>query len=407
MAATNPTVTVVHDFKGPTDGAYPTSGLNADAAGNLYGATQTMGPNGGGTIYRLSPKAGGGWLFETIYAFTGGADGGSPLGTLVFDAQGNGYGTVSAGGANGFGAVYELTPPAKGKTWTETVLYSFQGNADGVLPFGEVVFDAEGNLYGTTSRGGKSHIGCLSGCGTIYQLTPKKDGTWKETVLHRFTDNFGQGAEPRDGLVFDAAGNLYGTTNSGGNNDVCNTFSSLGCGEVFELTPLGDNKWQLVNLIDFDDSDGGNPRAGVTLDGQGNLYGVTTIGGSLGGGTLFSFSQQNGKWVKGKGIGFPHESGPSGRLVIDQSGMIYGTTYQGGPHVAGSIFQVDPTTWKLQTLYNFQVSGRYTGDDPLNGPFVYNGGIFVTTTNGGDLSACSPNPGCGAVVMVSTTDHAK
>jgi uncharacterized repeat protein (TIGR03803 family) len=406
FAAGKSAVTVLHEFKGPADGAYPSSGLTADAAGNLYGATQTMGPNSGGTIYRFSPNGNGGWSFETIYAFTGGADGGAPLGTLIFDAQGNGYGTVSAGGANGFGAVYKLTPPAKGNTWSETVLYSFQANTDGELPFGELVFDATGNLYGTTSRGGQGHLGCFqAGCGTIYELTPRKNGTWGEIVLHRFSDAFGQGAEPRDGLVFDAAGNLYGTTNSGGNNDVCNTFNADGCGEAFELMPLGGNKWQIVNLIDFNDTDGGNPRAGVTLDGKGNLYGVTTIGGNLGGGTLFSFTQHDGKWVKGKGINFPHESGPSGRLVIDPSGLIYGTTYQGGPNVAGSIFQLDPGTWKLQTLYNFQVSGRYTGDDPLSGPFVYNGGVFVTTTNGGDLNACSPNPGCGAVVMVTPSDH--
>ncbi|HEX8818107.1 MAG TPA: choice-of-anchor tandem repeat GloVer-containing protein [Terriglobales bacterium] len=408
FAANKPTVTVLHEFKGTNDGAYPTSGLNADAAGNLYGATQEAGSGNAGTIYRFIPDGNGGWMFEVIYAFTGGADGGSPLGTLVFDAQGNGYGTAASGGANGLGVVYKLTPPKSGKTWTETVLYSFKGDTDGQLPFGEVVFDAAGNLYGTTSRGGMGHVGCFqAGCGTIYELTPRKNGTWGEAVLHRFSDAFGQGAEPRDGLVFDAAGNLYGTTNSGGNNDACNTFNSDGCGEVFELVHVGGGQWQLVTIRDFNDTDGGNPRAGVTLDGKGNLYGVTTIGGNLGGGTLFSFSQQNGKWVNGKGINFPHESQPSGRLALDQSGMIYGTTYEGGAHVAGSVFQLDPATWKHQTIYSFPVSGPGTGTDPQNGVFLQNGAIFVTTTNGGDLNACSPNPGCGAVVMISTGGGAK
>ncbi len=324
------------------------------------------------------------------------------LGTLVFDSQGNGYGTASSGGANGLGVVYKLTPPTIGQLWNETVLYSFQGGTDGQIPFGEVVFDSTGNLYGTTSRGGLNHVGCFqSGCGTVFELSPNSNGTWQETVLHRFSDSDGEGAEPRAGLVFDAAGNLYGTTNSGGNNDFCNTFDSDGCGAVFELMPGSGGQWQFVSLGDFNDTDGGLPRAGVTLDGKGNLYGVTTVGGVSGGGTLFSLTQQNGQWVRGRIFSFPHNSEPSGNLIFDSSGNIYGTTYLGGKNVSGSVFQFSPSTWTLQTLYNFSVEGARTGDDPLDGVFLLNGAFFLTTTNGGRLNDCAPNPGCGAVVELS------
>lgn len=400
--AANPTgtVTVLHGFNGQ-DGSYPTARLSADAAGNLYGAAQTGGPSNAGTIFRFSPTNGG-WKFSVIYAFTGGSDGAQPLGTLVFDSQGNGYGTASSGGANGLGVVYKLTPPVSGQIWSETVLYSFQGGNDGQIPFGEVVFDSAGNLYGTTSRGGVNHLGCFqSGCGTIFELSPNSDGSWQETVLHRFSDAFGEGAEPRAGLVFDSAGNLYGTTNSGGNNDFCNTFDSDGCGSVFELMPTSGGQWKLQSL-DFDDTNGGLPRAGVTLDGKGNLYGVSTVGGTANGGTLFSLTQQNGQWVPGRLYSFPWNSQPSGNLVADSSGNLYGTTYLGGTNASGSVFQFNPATWTLRTLYDFNLTGAGTGDDPLDGVFLYNNALFVTTTNGGHLNACAPNPGCGAVVELSS-----
>src|SRR5580698_8153919 len=157
-------VTVMHAFTGGKDGAFLDSNLVADAAGNFYGTTQIGGAYGWGTVFELSPNQEGKWRFSLLYTFTGAADGGNPLGSLVFDAAGNAYSTTSSGGANGFGVVFELTPPPQGapaKTWTESVLYSFQGGSnDGAVPFGNVVFDSAGNLYGTTSIGGRTHIGC-------------------------------------------------------------------------------------------------------------------------------------------------------------------------------------------------------------------------------------------------------
>jgi len=213
-------VTLLHSFSGGNDGAFPYASFTADAAGNLFGTSQIAGANGFGNVFQLSPIIGGGWRFSVIYEFTGGAHGGSLLGSLTFDTAGDAYGTAAGGGAQGLGDVFKLTRPKgrqAGAKWGEKVLYSFQGGTDGAIPFGSVLFDAAGNLYGMTSVGGHSHIGCLSGCGTIYELLPRSDGRWHERVLHRFIDAFGEGAEPRTGLVSDAAGNLYGTTFSCGN----------------------------------------------------------------------------------------------------------------------------------------------------------------------------------------------
>ena len=400
------TVTVLHTFTGE-DGAFPDAGLTADAAGNLYGTTQIGGTYGLGTVFQLSLTASGKLRHTVLHEFTGGNDGGQPLGGLVFDAEGNAYGTASAGGASGVGLVFKLSRPGKpGGLPQESVLYSFQGGWDGELPFGNVIFDVAGNLYGTTSRGGVGHVGCFqSGCGTIYELSPTANGPWQETILHRFTDNFGEGAEPRAGLVFDAAGNLYGTTNSGGNNDVCNTFNSDGCGTVFELAKNSKGQWKLTSF-DFNLNDGGRPQAAVTLDGKGNLFGTSTVGGEFNGGTIFSLTQESGSWKMGHLYSFRQaNSQPSGNIAIDGAGNLYGTTYRGGANLWGSVFEIVPNGagWTEQTLYSFLVSGNPTGAYPSDGVFVDgSGNLFLTASEGGNLNDClSTGAGCGTVIELS------
>ena len=217
-------------FTGST-GWYP-SGTTPifDAKGNLY-ATTAFGGNGGcspygngcyglGVVFELSPNAGGTWTLNDLYEFTGGKDGESPSCPLVFDAAGNLYGTTFAGGAHGYGNVFKLTPNANG-TWTEHVLHQFTGGKDGGSPnFAGVIFDAAGNVYGTTNQDG------TYGYGVVFKLTPTQSGGWHETVLHAFRNK--AGAYPGGGLVFDGSGNLYGTTNGDGTT----TF-----GSVFEITP--------------------------------------------------------------------------------------------------------------------------------------------------------------------------
>jgi len=404
FAVTEPTL--MHTFTGGNDGSYPDGSLTADAAGNLYGTTQIGGAFGWGTVFELSPTPEGKWRFSLLYTFTGGADGGNPLGNLVFDANGNAYATASSGGADGFGVIFELSPPAHaGKAWNENVLYSFQGDGDGALPFGNVVFDAAGNLYGTTSIGGHSHINCLAGCGTIYELSPAGNGVWTERVLHQLLDAFGDGAEPRAGLVMDASGNLYGTTYEGGNNSQCGGY---GCGSVFEMSPPVSGKhWSFKTLIDFNGIDGALVRGGVTLGANGALFGSTIYGGTHNAGIVFSLTPQSGRWQFASLYSFDGINGlqPTGDLAFDNAGNLYGATYEGGTNDWGSVFQLVPgeNGWTENVLYNFAVSGKGYGANPFGGVMVDSAGdLYLTANQGGNLKYCQPNSGCGTVIKIST-----
>ncbi|HEV2177234.1 MAG TPA: choice-of-anchor tandem repeat GloVer-containing protein [Terriglobia bacterium] len=225
-------LTVLHSFRGGTDGATPESGLLRDTAGNFYGTTTS---GGGGTL--CGSSVGCGTVFEVaqsgkekvLYSFTGVADGANPVGGLIMDQEGNLYGTTVFGGnmscpiqPSGCGTVFKVDPSGK-----ETVLYSFTGEADGANPYDSLVMDAAGNLYGTTDLGGNLLCGGNVGCGTVFKL----DTTGMLTVLHSFSG--GEGANPVGGLVIDTASNLYGTTKSGGASKACRG----GCGVVFEVTP--------------------------------------------------------------------------------------------------------------------------------------------------------------------------
>jgi len=208
-----------------SDGNYPYASLISDTQGNLYGTTSMGGAYGYGAVFELSP-VGGTWTETVLYSFCsqGGSnctDGADPVAALIQDSNGNFYGSTTSGGA-GCGTVFELTPAAGGG-WTETVLHSFTGT-DGCYPYAGVVSDASGNLYGTTFEGGAYDSGA------VFELTL---GDWTETVLHSFHSRDGRG--PAAGLIFDAKGDLYGTTFTGGGGTLCHQ----GCGTVFELHPTG------------------------------------------------------------------------------------------------------------------------------------------------------------------------
>ena len=220
-----------------TDGAFPYSSLIMDGAGNLYGTTYQGGTNFYGTVFELTPNAGGGWTEKVLYNFNG-TDGAYPYAGLVMDAAGNLYGRTLFGGTYTAGTVFELTPHADG-TWTEKVLHHFNGS-DGSHPYGSLIFDTHGNLYGTTNHGGKRNSG------TVFELTPQADGSWTETVLHSFGKDK-DGVSPEASLIFDTDGNLYGTTRYGGTYDSCDS----GCGTVFELTPQADGSWTEKVLHNF------------------------------------------------------------------------------------------------------------------------------------------------------------
>jgi uncharacterized repeat protein (TIGR03803 family) len=192
-----------------------------DAAGNVYGVNTVGGANGFGNVYELTPGSGGKWQLTTLYSFRDQPDGASPYGGVVFDKSGNLYGTTYYAGANDVGAVYKLTH--NNGAWTESVIYSFKGGSDGDSPISTLVIDAKGNLYGTTSDGGAAQCGC----GTIFRLAPGSGGAWTENPVYRFPGTPKPGFA-YNGMVSDGKGTFYGATVHGGTgND----------GAIYQFTP--------------------------------------------------------------------------------------------------------------------------------------------------------------------------
>lgn len=242
---------VLAQFVNGPGGVYPYGGLAFDTARNIYGTTQLG--DGLGTVYELE-HTDGGWIHLVLNNFTG-SNGGEPYDRLVFDSSGNLYGTARGGGANGYGVVFELSKTESG--WVETILHSFT-DSDGAQPFGGLIFDSAGNLYGTTSCGGTGNAG------TVFELTPF-GGSWQFTLLYSFTGSCQWG--PADDLTMDSAGNLYGTAYQDGAHSL---------GHVFKLTH-SHGTWTYTDLHDFaGGADGCEPNGGVVLDSQGNIYGTTT-----------------------------------------------------------------------------------------------------------------------------------
>ncbi len=324
-------------YNGEAEGSGP-SNLIFDSAGNLYGETANGGSAGFGSVFELSP-VGGGWVGKTLYSFAGGADGTNPQGGLVLDAEGNLYGTTQTGGTGtgchkaACGTVFELSPSGGG--WMKTTLYNFQGGtADGEYPVAGLVFDKAGNLYGTTEGGGiDGGNNCGIGCGAVFELSPSNGG-WKESVLHFFTEKGGDGAIPEAGLVIDAGGNLYGTTPTGGlKNETC----GIGCGMVFELSPASGGGWNETIIYQF--TQVGGSVDSLVFDRNGNLYGTTlslvfALSPAAGGGWNETTLYTFGTFGSGDGY-YPEAS-----LVLDQAGNLYGTTADGGSAQGGTVFEI-------------------------------------------------------------------
>jgi uncharacterized repeat protein (TIGR03803 family) len=396
------------------DGYMPASGVIFDASGNLYGTTW-FGPGCGG-VFKLVPTAKGKWAETLLYTFND-ADGCAPIGGLIFDASGNLYGTTESGGVNGYGygTVFELSPGSDG-TWTETVLYSFcsiSGCADGATPWGGLVLDAAGNLYGTTQYGGSCQTYYL-GCGTVFELTPSAVGGWTEKVLHSFNNDGKDGSWPLARLTIDAAGNLYGMTTYGGgaHNYACKT---LGCGTVFELTPSTGGGWTETILHSFNGKDGFRPDYNIIFDHSGNLYGTTVAGGhvgceiSTGGcGVVFQLTPgTDGKWTEKVLRSFYHGRTPTG-VTLDGEGNVYGTTWIGGRYGCcgdgpGTAYRLTPEAdgrWSETTLHSFGKSGD--GTNPSGGLVFDAFGNLYGTTQWGGISGCgSYGYGCGIVFEIS------
>jgi len=330
-------------------GYYPYGSLISDSSGNLYGTTSWGGTGqctddtgsaiGCGTVFELTPAVGGSWTEKVLYSFPGtGQNGDEPEASLIFDASGNLYGTTYYGGLYGDGVVFELSPNAGGE-WTETILHSFiDAGTDGWYPLAGLVIDSAGNLYGTTYNGGVNYYE-----GTVFELTPTAGGEWTETVIHSFDNNGTDGNNPFASLTLDSAGNLYGTTIFGGAEN------NSGAGTVFELTPGTGGNWTETILRSFNGSTIGGrfPRAGVILDASGNLYGTTTEGGTAGFGTVFELTPKAGggfteKLLHSFGANARDGKDSLGGLLMDSSGNLYGTTYEGGAYTYGAVFKIKP-----------------------------------------------------------------
>jgi uncharacterized repeat protein (TIGR03803 family) len=360
---------ILYTFADGSDGATPITGLVADSAGNFYGTTTTGGGasiycNGGcGTVYKLSPASGGGWTETVIYRFAGPADGGFPWSVPIFDAAGNLYGETAQSGPSGWGTVFRLSPNADG-SWTLTTLYSFKGGLDGTEPTGGLIFDAQGNLYGTTLTGGGQGVNFCSffsvdGCGTVFKLTPTTLGEWKETQLHAFTGG-ADGALPYAGVTFDANGALYGTAATAGGSTNC----QHGCGTVFRLSPHVPGGWRFSRLTLFSGRNGAIPHGRLVFDAAGNLFGTTTQGGSHNAGSVFELTPTTqGPWKQtqvynfsGTLDGYDYWIGPEGPLLFDAAGNIFGTTPEGGSANYGAAFELSPAAgggWTFSHLFSF------------------------------------------------------
>ncbi len=384
--------TVLHYFQGGKDGAVPYAGVTLDSAGNLYGTTYQGGTAKSGVVYRIDTNG----QETVIYTFTGQPDGAKPYAGLILDGSGNMYGTTTEGGAANRGTVFKIDPSG-----TETIIHSFKGGADGAAPYGGVVMDSAGNLFGTTSEGGTSNAGTVfkidtaGGKEVVYNFNPatnydgsgphagvilgrdgklygttanggldgggtvfKVDQAGHETVIHRFPGNYltgGDGKYPYSGLVQDSTGNFYGTTYDAGWG---------GAGVIYKIDPAG-KETILYNFV-YDNSLGGlggaYPNAGVILDSSGNLYG-TTVGGGTGSysgyvgfrGVVYKINTSGQETVLSN---FAAGSGvmPSGGVIRSAAGNLFGTAIYGGQSNFGLIFEIN-ASGQYSVLYQFTGGG--------------------------------------------------
>jgi uncharacterized repeat protein (TIGR03803 family) len=332
------TFTVLHSFAPQGDGYEPQSGLIMDARGNLYGTTFKGGQNydDGGVAYKVS-HAQGGWVSNLLTEFNPGQNGYAPQARLTFGPNSATiYGTTEFGGNDGCsgygcGTVFELTPrttPPPGEPGFDerTTIYRFSG-PDGNWPLGEVIFDPNGNIFGTTPDGG-THDG-----GTVFELA--RVGTqWRHSVLYNFT-GFADGAQPLAGLIMDSAGNLYGTTSGAG---------PAGGGTVFELSPVAGG-WNFQVIYALSEQQRYAPQGGVVLDAAGNVYATTSGGGQYFQGSVFKLIRQNGAWVftlLHDFQGIPDGAVPKGNLLLDAAGNLYGIASGGGEYASGSVWEISP-----------------------------------------------------------------
>ena len=363
------TLRVLHTFSG-ADGLSPYSGVTQDRAGNLYGTTYAGGSTQLGTVYELK-RVGSNYTHNQLHVFAGGNDGEQPYGGVVFGTDQGLYGTTWAGGASDAGTVFALRPfPTFCRTvlcpWMESLQFDLGTDRNLDPAYGNVVFDPAGNLYGTSAFGG------ISEYGTVYELSRSGNG-WSGSLVYEF-----QGDDlnyPAHNVIFDIAGNLYGTT------------AGPGEGGVFQLV-RSQSGWTERILADF-----GTPGtcpgydiSGLIMDAAGNLYGGTTGDGVTA--CIYEMSNSGGTWQFTVLYTFNisnNGEGPVGNMVFDSAGNLYGTTKQLGAFGMGNIFKLTHSggVWTYSDLYDFSDSGD--GANPT-GDLIIDSAGNLYGTNQGDQS---------------------
>jgi uncharacterized repeat protein (TIGR03803 family) len=377
------TETILHRFTGGSGGAEAMGQLTPDGAGNFYGTTN-IGGLGYGTVFKLSPDGSGGWTETVLHSFTDYLDGGYPFfTTLIFDSQGNLYGTTTGGGPNGHGVVFELSPV--GTEWEETVLYSTgqDGSAGCADPWGGVIEDANGNFYGMCLLSGFPQTEA------IFELS-QANGVWTQNVIYNYdspADNNGAG-----GLTMDATGNIFAMLSA-----------AYDAPSLVELSPNGSGGWTptVIRIFGPDIF----PESVPVLDGAGNVYGTTGSGGKFNRGTVYQSSPgDNGEWTEKILYSFGSSNdgfGPFGGIIFDASGNIYGTTSAGGASNSGSVFKL---TRDVQGIYQQKVLWIFDvtdGAQPLSSLTLDNAGNLYGTTPTGGGGKCNAPEICGVAFEVS------
>jgi len=363
------TLNTLVNFNGTNGGAPVTGNLIADASGNLFGTTSEGGAFGKGTVFEI---AHGSHHLTTLVSFSG-PDGASPSGTLTIDASGDLFGTTVGGGAFGNGTVFGILNTHSGYASTPTTLVSFTGGFDGASPSGTLTIDASGDLFGTTFRGGQL------GNGSVFEITKTSLGYDPNPItLASFTTD---GVLPMSGVIADASGNLFGTTFRGGQFDD---------GTVFELVKSG-NSYTLTTLVAFNGTNGAHPQGSLIFDASGNLFGTTHDGGATNDGTVFAILNTGSGYASTPttlvSFNGADGSGPlSGSLVIDANGDLFGTTQFGGATNGGTVFEITKTGLGYDPTPTTLVSFNGPGSPDPGGLFAdAHGNLFGTTFLGGSL----------------------
>lgn len=403
----------LYEFTGPPDGYSPLAPLIEDASGNLYGTAFEGGTTGGvcdstgcGTVFELSPVGHGTYTEQILHAFAGTTkDGCTPVGGVVLDLSGNLYGTLAGCGVNGLGQVYELSPGGSG--WTETILWNFVGAPnDGAVSYSTPVVDMKGRLFGTTLAGGSgncSNTGFPHGCGVVFEVVSARDGGWKESIVYSFTGGSSDGNAPKAGVTLGSDGTLYGLTSFGG------PYSQ---GVLYALKSTGGRKWAEAVLHTFPENEGdGTYPVGVPIiDDHGRLFGASSLGGKMEGGTIWEVSPDGNSWSEKVLFSFTTSGNapndPYAGVIFGPKDILYGTTVEGAGGCdgfgCGAVYSFNLKTGKLHTLLAFDSTDTNSPESALLRDAQ--GNLFGTTAFGGDNtgSGCQGIlTGCGTVYELS------